>query len=299
MSLHMLDGNNAAPTPPAGPRGLVAPVSLPAASALETPSVSLTPPSNTVGAVGTPTMGEDDVPGISPRKLLEELRAGQLAAERAFLERTQGHIPDARVGELSPKPLAVATPHASFLTPTAEALPLAARTALAAPPPAAASVEAAVVASVPAPGLDAEKHLIFSLAGVRYAVLLVNVIEIAELEHFTPVPNVPEWILGIINLRGDIISLVDLSALGGEPTEDIKVGSNLLITQSEAGDLTTAIVIDRVHGVIDITPKSIQRLDQISNQGLSLHSRGYVYEGTQMLSVLDLNALLRTLVLAH
>src|SRR5262249_36237275 len=61
--------------------------------------------------------------------------------------------------------------------------------------------------------VDQEKYVVFSLSGTKYAVPMSHILEVCELEHFTPVPNVPEWVMGITNLRGDIASIVNTRAL--------------------------------------------------------------------------------------
>jgi hypothetical protein len=60
-----------------------------------------------------------------------------------------------------------------------------------------------------------EQHVIFTLAGTEYAAPIANVIEIGRPMVVTPVPNVPDWVLGVANLRGDIISMVNLRAFLG------------------------------------------------------------------------------------
>jgi purine-binding chemotaxis protein CheW len=241
------------------------------ASPLAPPLVQLLPETS-------PPAGLPRGVGIEPRALLEELRANRVLAEQAFLQRNQEQ----------------ATPPAPEALRPAEPEPVPAPPS--APPPVEAVAPLAETAA-PVPEVGLEKHLIFSLGPVRYAVPLDHIIEIGELEMFTPVPHVPDWILGITNLRGDIISLVDLNALSGEAQEEPMPGSNLLIAQNEAGNLTTGLIVDRVHGVTTISPTSIQHLDQITNQGISVFSRGYVNDGSFTLSLLDLESLLNSLVL--
>jgi chemotaxis signal transduction protein len=57
---------------------------------------------------------------------------------------------------------------------------------------------------------DQEQFVIFKLAGAEYAAPAVNIREVGEIKTLTPVPNVPQWLLGVTNLRGDILSVVDL-----------------------------------------------------------------------------------------
>ena len=226
----------------------------------------------------TPTV-QPASPGVSARELLEELRTGRLTAERAFLERTRTTLTE----NAPPAPV------------TAPIAPL--RAAQVFQPQVFQEVAPTAVPVAVAPAAVAaaeeEKHLIFALGELRYAVPLDHVIEIAELEQHTPVPNVPDWILGITNLRGDILSLVDLNALFGESTGEVPRGSSLLVAQTNAGDLTTCLVVDRVYGVVNVTPEQVQKLDQVANHTMAQHTRGYVHHAGELLSLLDLEGLLR------
>lgn len=57
---------------------------------------------------------------------------------------------------------------------------------------------------------DQQQYVIFKLAGSEYAAPAANIREVGEITTLAPVPNVPPWLLGVTNLRGDILSLVDL-----------------------------------------------------------------------------------------
>ncbi|NOT63827.1 MAG: purine-binding chemotaxis protein CheW [Acidobacteria bacterium] len=282
--LNTMDGNNLT-TPPAGfaswgmqPQLPNALGELPAsqeAASLTSLAVTAMAPSAPVAPSSTPGQ-----PGISARDLLDELRTGQLAAERAFLERARGLRTETERPESAPPQLLSVR---EKITPTPVA------------------VAAAPVAAAPeptlGPALGMDKQLIFALGELRYAVPLDHIIEIAELENLTPVPNVPDWILGITNLRGDILSLVDLNALFGEPSAEVPRGSSLLVAQTNAGDLTTCLVVDRVYGVVNVAPEQMQKLDQVANHALAQHTRGYVSHADGLLSLLDLEGLLRALEL--
>lgn len=58
-------------------------------------------------------------------------------------------------------------------------------------------------------------HIVFGLGGVRYAVSIRSVLELDRLSPITPVPNTPEFVLGVTNVRGDVVSVLDLRRLLG------------------------------------------------------------------------------------
>ncbi len=59
------------------------------------------------------------------------------------------------------------------------------------------------------------QYVIFRLAGTDYAAPALNIKEVGEVVNQTPVPNTPPWLLGVTNLRGDILSIVDLRTFLG------------------------------------------------------------------------------------
>ncbi|HXU44077.1 MAG TPA: chemotaxis protein CheW, partial [Thermoanaerobaculia bacterium] len=76
----------------------------------------------------------------------------------------------------------------------------------------------AALAHAPAePPAAAERSVVFLLGATRCAVPIDRVLEIGDVPAITPVPNVPAWVRGVANLRGDILAIVDLGAYVGLP----------------------------------------------------------------------------------
>src|SRR5512142_991541 len=87
--------------------------------------------------------------------------------------------------------------------------------------PAASVAAATAVASRPllAAG-EANQYLTFTLGGEMFAVGILNVKEIIEYGSLTEIPMMPAFIRGVINLRGAVVPVIDLSArFGGKTTE--------------------------------------------------------------------------------
>lgn len=141
-----------------------------------------------------------------------------------------------------------------------------------------------------------EKYVIFSLAGAHYAVPMNQVLELGELEHFTTVPHAPAWLLGVTNLRGDIVSVVDLRVLFGLEATDAPA-NNLLVAETLTGDLMTCLLVERIQGMASVAPSNIQPLDGLLGESLTPYTRGVYTHGAGLLSILDLEGLLRSLVL--
>ena len=146
--------------------------------------------------------------------------------------------------------------------------------------------------------VETEKHVVFALAGAKYAVPMEQVLEVCEFEQFTPVMNVPDWIMGVTNLRGDIVSIVDLRHFldqAGDAGARQQPIRNLVVAQTQQGDLTTCLAVESVLGLAHTPTAEIQNVERVFGDGLTPHTRGVYAQGNELLSMLDLESLLRAL----
>src|SRR6202040_63089 len=58
---------------------------------------------------------------------------------------------------------------------------------------------------------NVQQHLTFMIGGEEYAISLLKVKEIIEYDTVTEVPKTPEWVRGVINLRGSVVPVIDLA----------------------------------------------------------------------------------------
>jgi purine-binding chemotaxis protein CheW len=105
----------------------------------------------------------------------------------------------------------------------------------------------------------ANKHLGLMLASELLVVPLLSVQEIVGLQEITPVPRMPGYLRGIINLRGRVLSVVDLRLrLGVERATDTK-RTCIVVSQIPGpnGTVAMGLLVDQVTEVLDIAPESI------------------------------------------
>lgn len=102
------------------------------------------------------------------------------------------------------------------------------------------------------------KMVSFALAGKDYAVDIMQVKEIAKASRFTFVPNTPPFVLGVYNLRGDIIPIIDLRIFFNIPTKAREADAieSMIIVGVE--DQTFGIVVDSIDKVVGISKNTIQ-----------------------------------------
>ena len=97
-------------------------------------------------------------------------------------------------------------------------------------------------------------HIVFRLLDRRYAVAVGKVIELDRLPAYTPVPNTPAYVLGVTNVRGDVLAVIDLRRLLGGDLTNRSETARLLTIRNSAGDLQTGLVVDSLQGMRAVEP---------------------------------------------
>lgn len=105
--------------------------------------------------------------------------------------------------------------------------------------------------------LDESVELLeFSLAHERYAIESTHVREVYPLENLTPLPCTPAFVLGIVNLRGEIISVIDLRKFFDLPQTGLPDLNKVIVLESR--DMLFGILADAILGVRRIALADIQ-----------------------------------------
>lgn len=96
-----------------------------------------------------------------------------------------------------------------------------------------------------------EQFIIFTLANTEYALRLSTVVEINPRPVLTPLPNGPAWMLGSTNIRGDVVSVLDLRLFFGYPVQHSRE-ERLVVVQS-VDSLKAGLVVDSIRGLRRLT----------------------------------------------
>ncbi|HED33319.1 MAG TPA: purine-binding chemotaxis protein CheW [Gammaproteobacteria bacterium] len=114
----------------------------------------------------------------------------------------------------------------------------------------------------------AEQFLTFMLNGKVYGLDILSIKEIIEYSELTEVPMTPDFISGVINLRGSVVPVVDLSQrFTGQPIEPGK-RTSIIILEIENDDLKIeiGITVDIVNEVLDVNASEIEPPPALGNQ---------------------------------
>ncbi|MES2663005.1 MAG: chemotaxis protein CheW [Pseudomonadota bacterium] len=104
------------------------------------------------------------------------------------------------------------------------------------------------------------QYLTFLLGGEMFAIGILGIKEILEYGNLTTVPMMPSFVRGVINLRGAVVPVVDLSARFGRADSEISRRSCIVIIEadSESGKQDVGLMVDAVSAVLEIPTSDIE-----------------------------------------
>ncbi len=103
------------------------------------------------------------------------------------------------------------------------------------------------------------KYLTFGLKKEEYAIPILSVKEIIGMMSITKVPRLPEYIIGVLNLRGKIIPVTDLRLRLGMPEKEFDARTSIIVLelQTQSGIKSSGIIVDTVHEVMSIDEENV------------------------------------------
>ncbi len=143
--------------------------------------------------------------------------------------------------------------------------------------------------------IDSEQeYLTFILQGEEYGIDILCVQEIRVWSSITELPNKPNYIKGVINLRGVIIPIIDLRLRFGQQALDYNEQTVTIILRRQGKDRTTVVglVVDAVSEVYKFTEKSIRPSPAFGSQIDSCFLKGLANVDDKLIILLDSEALL-------
>jgi purine-binding chemotaxis protein CheW len=159
--------------------------------------------------------------------------------------------------------------------------------------PSAAEKLAPQPAPVAAAVRQASRYVLFTVAGGHYAVLQPHVTELDRVPAFTFVPNVPNWVRGITNRRGDILSVVDARTLLG--IERLAAGTGrMLVVRLLDDSCSLGLLVDEVHQIVSVAADDVREPGPGLEGPLAPFLAGLVELDQRTVAVLDLDRFLRS-----
>jgi purine-binding chemotaxis protein CheW len=139
----------------------------------------------------------------------------------------------------------------------------------------------------------AEKCLSFRLGEETYGIAILKVQEIIGMMQITRVPCVPEFVRGVINLRGRVIPVTDLRVRFKFPNEDTELTCIIVVeVAGPTGSVTLGVVVDEVSEVIDIPADQLEAVPDFGTAVDTRFLRGMGKRDQQVVLLLDIDEIL-------
>ncbi len=139
----------------------------------------------------------------------------------------------------------------------------------------------------------AEQFLTFVLGGEEYGVTILQVQGIQGWDRVTPIPNTPEYILGVINLRGAIVPIVDLRRRFGMPAAEFGPTTVVIVVRvvRERGERTLGLVVDAVSEVCNVSADDCKPAPDFGTSIKTDFVKGLATVDQRMVILLDIDRL--------
>ncbi len=101
------------------------------------------------------------------------------------------------------------------------------------------------------------RYVLFSLGKVKYALKLENVVQILRYENVMEVPKAPKFVIGVINLRGEVFPVINMWERFGLPAEELTKKNRIIVVRYE--DRTFGLLVKEVKEITELEEEEIER----------------------------------------
>ncbi len=130
----------------------------------------------------------------------------------------------------------------------------------------------------------------FRLDSEKYGINVMQVQEVLRMTDIAPVPGAPDYVLGIINLRGNVVTVIDTRLRFGLPEQEADDATRIVII--EADNQVVGILVDSVAEVVDMRMSEIDTAPNVGNDESSRYIQGVSSQSEELLILVDVNKLL-------
>lgn len=131
----------------------------------------------------------------------------------------------------------------------------------------------------------------FRLAGETYGINVMQVQEVLRHTEIAPVPGAPSYVLGIINLRGNVVTVLDTRNRFGLAPSEITEQSRIVIIEAAAKHVI-GILVDAVAEVVYLRQSEIETAPNVGNEESAKFIQGVCHKNNELLILVDLDKLL-------
>lgn len=135
-----------------------------------------------------------------------------------------------------------------------------------------------------------DQWVTFCLANETYGIRVMQVQEVLKIPDIAPVPGSADFVVGIINLRGNVVTVVDTRHRFGLPPKELDDGSRIVVI--ETGNQIIGILVDSVAEVVELSRSDIESAPNVGNEESAKYIQGVSSQNGELLILVDLNKFL-------
>lgn len=136
---------------------------------------------------------------------------------------------------------------------------------------------------------DTVQYIVIKLGDEQYGVDIKFIDNIVRMQHITRVPRVPDYLKGVINLRGEVIPVMSLRVKIDLEADEITKATRIIILKLEQHG-TIGIIVDEVKEVVTLTMDEIEKITYDGKEDKNIFLTGIGKHDNELISLLDLNA---------
>lgn len=137
---------------------------------------------------------------------------------------------------------------------------------------------------------DKENYILFKLVGTTYGIKSDDVSQMEMVEHITPVPNAPDFVEGLVFLRGEVIPAINLRARFGFEKIEYDIKTRIIIVQK--GERKVGLIVDNAREFVAI-PSEVIKPPPETISGLSgQYLQGVATMGDRLILILNIEKVL-------
>ncbi|MGI1677459.1 MAG: chemotaxis protein CheW [Cellvibrionaceae bacterium] len=149
------------------------------------------------------------------------------------------------------------------------------------------STNSAEIDSVEDPTLQ---WVTFKLAGEIYGINVMQVQEVLRYSEIAPVPGAPAYVLGIINLRGNVVTVIDTRHRFGLMSGEVSENTRIVIIEAEKHVI--GILVDSVAEVVYLKQSEIETTPNVGTEDNAKFIQGVCHKNDELLILIELDKLL-------
>lgn len=130
----------------------------------------------------------------------------------------------------------------------------------------------------------------FRLGNEKYGINVMQVQEVLRVTEIAPVPGAPFYVLGIINLRGNVVTVIDTRNRFGLEPKETDDSSRIVIIETQ--EHIIGIMVDSVAEVVELRASEIETAPNVGNEETSKYIQGVTSRDNELLILVDLNKFL-------